>query len=96
MGISIVNGYLCTCSCDVAKAKLGPDPHPPTQASPVDAQHKRAATAGRPQRDQPAVVLGGSLGGVLSGLSALTGVSNVQAADAATALNPGSTIDFLA
>src|SRR5258706_3218840 len=89
MGISIVNGYLCTCSCDVAKAKLGQDPHPPTQASPVDAQHKRDAAAARPQRDQPAVVLGGSLGGTPSGLSAgngATGASNVEAADAAMRL----------
>ena len=28
MAISFVNGFLCTSSCDVSKAKQGVDPHP--------------------------------------------------------------------
>jgi hypothetical protein len=43
--ISVVNGFLCTCSCDVAKAKRGVDPHPKSDdpAKDVEALAKGAA-----------------------------------------------------
>ena len=37
MTISLVNGYLCETSCDVAKAKTGQDPHPRITAQTRDA-----------------------------------------------------------
>ena len=55
MGVSVVNGYLCLCSCDVAKAKKGEDPHPALHA---DAAGKDAQMT---RRDDPAVVFGGAL-----------------------------------
>ena len=54
MAVSIVNGYVCTSSCDVAKAKKGEDPHPALHAAgdePQDAAVDRG----------PAVRFGGAL-----------------------------------
>ncbi len=62
MAISYVNGFLCTCSCDVSKAKRGEDPHP--SADPTKSDSKEKDVAGGDQRtDGPAVLYGGSLGG---------------------------------
>jgi hypothetical protein len=46
MAISFVNGFMCTSSCDVAKAQKGEDPHPnlPTLDEPTG---NRDATARR-------------------------------------------------
>jgi hypothetical protein len=57
--ISVVNGFLCTCSCDVSKAKRGVDPHPKTD----DAQNpaKPETKNGVVTDDKGAVTFGGSL-----------------------------------
>lgn len=57
--ISFVNGFLCTSSCDVSKAKQGVDPHPKTDATQNPA--KPEAKGGVVKPDDPAVVLGGTL-----------------------------------
>lgn len=54
MSISVVNGYLCTSSCDAAKARTGQDPHP---RSPADQTSKAPSDPTRP----PGVVFGGAL-----------------------------------
>ncbi len=55
---SVVNGYLCTCSCDVAKAKRGVDPHPKTDDTQNPA---KPDTKDGVVRDDQAVTYGGSL-----------------------------------
>jgi hypothetical protein len=57
--ISFVNGFLCTSSCDVSKAKRGEDPHPETDASQTPA--KPETKDGLVKPDDPAVVLSGAL-----------------------------------
>jgi len=54
MAVSIVNGFVCTSSCDVAKARKGEDPHP---SSPAAGEPQDAIDHG------PAVLFGGALGG---------------------------------
>ena len=55
--ISVVNGYICTSSCDAEKAKQGKDPNAPPGTPPgVDSKDKAAGLA-----SQPATVLGGIL-----------------------------------
>jgi hypothetical protein len=54
VSISVVNGYLCTSSCDAAKARTGQDPHP---RSTADQTPKPASDPTR----SPAVVFGGAL-----------------------------------
>jgi hypothetical protein len=55
--ISIVNGYICTTSCEVASAKQGKDPSaPPGSAPGVSGRNKNSAFAG-----QPATILDGPL-----------------------------------
>ncbi len=56
--ISVVNGYICTSSCEAASAKQGKDPQappgtPPGQSGKTD---KSSAFAG-----QPATILDGAL-----------------------------------
>jgi hypothetical protein len=58
MATTIVNGYLCTSSCDVAKAKKGENPHPSTDATGIDADKKGKDIS---RADKPAVLYGGSL-----------------------------------
>jgi hypothetical protein len=66
MAISFVNGFLCTCSCDVTKAKQGQDPHPAAHLAKVAAERREkvreAVRTARPA--QPAVTFGGSLSGL--------------------------------
>ena len=57
MAITIVNGYLCTSSCDAAKARTGQDPHPQSLTNP---NGKPDGTSGT---QSPAVTYGGSLTG---------------------------------
>jgi len=69
--ISIVNGYVCTSSCEAATARAGKDPHappgtPPGQSGKTD---KTSGFAG-----QPATILDG----------ALKDLTNVDAANAGT------------
>jgi len=54
--ISIVNGYICTSSCDVAAAKHGKDPAAPPGSLP-GTSNKKTSTSDT----QPATVLGGAL-----------------------------------
>jgi hypothetical protein len=58
MATTIVNGYVCTSSCDVAKAKKGVDPHPKPGAAP-EAKDDKVDHSGR--ANEPAVIFGGSL-----------------------------------
>ena len=60
MSISIVNGYVCTSSCDVAKAKKGQDPHPSEGPLEEPGKSTPGASASSTSRDT-AVVLGGAL-----------------------------------
>ncbi len=60
--ISVVNGYVCTSSCEAASARAGKDPNappgtPPGQSGKTD--NKTDKTSGLD--GQPATVLGGSL-----------------------------------
>ncbi len=57
---SVVNGFLCTCSCDVAKAKRGVDPHPSTTATQNPA--KPETKNGVVTDDKGAVTFGGVVG----------------------------------
>src|SRR4051794_15670836 len=66
MTISIVNGYVCTSSCDVAKAKKGQDPHPATHAAESDGRDRADGRGDLSDGRGPAVVFGGSLGQVFS------------------------------
>ncbi len=55
--ISIVNGYICTTSCEVASAKQGKDPSAPPGSPPgLSGKNSRS-----PFADQPASILDGSL-----------------------------------
>ena len=57
--VSVVNGYVCFSSCDVAKAKQGNDPNGVPGMPPEASNLKRkSAFAG-----QPAVILDGVLNG---------------------------------
>ena len=53
--ISVVNGYVCTSSCEAASAKQGKDPHA-LPGTPPGTSNKSSGFAG-----QPATVLGGAL-----------------------------------
>jgi hypothetical protein len=92
--ISFVNGFLCTSSCDVAKAKRGIDPHPKTGSLP-DAGKPNASKDGIARLDGDAVVLGGSLS-PKGAAAAVQPVSAVQSAAAAGVPGLGQTFDLLA
>lgn len=77
----VVNGYVCTSSCDVAAAKRGADPKNPRN-DPVKAQElaeKRALASGKPADDKTvfkvdpteAVSFGGRLSGRVPGAPAI-------------------------
>jgi hypothetical protein len=55
--ISVVNGYVCTSSCEATSAKQGKDPSAPPGTPPGTSKTgKTSAFAG-----QPATILGGAL-----------------------------------
>ncbi|HEY6025212.1 MAG TPA: hypothetical protein VIV34_13660 [Pseudolabrys sp.] len=55
--ISVINGYVCTSSCEAASAKQGMDPSAPPGSPPgTSSKDKTSAFA-----SQPATVLGGAL-----------------------------------
>ncbi len=54
--ITVVNGYVCTSSCEVATAKQGKDPSAPPGQLPGDDDKKKSGLSG-----QPATILGGAL-----------------------------------
>lgn len=56
--ISVVNGYICTSSCEAASARAGKDPNVPPGAPP-GASNKTDKSLGF--AGQPAIVLGGAL-----------------------------------
>ena len=63
--VSVVNGYVCFSSCDVAKAKQGNDPNVVPGTPPEASNLKRkSAFAG-----QPTVILDGVLNGQANGAS---------------------------
>jgi len=94
MATSIVNGYTCFSSCDVAKAKKGEDPHPNLHAGDPseDKQDGKIGTSGL---DGPAVLFGGALSG-LSGSQAVTGVDPIGQSDPAKLSKQKFSVDFLA
>jgi hypothetical protein len=84
MAISFVNGFLCTSSCDVVKAKQGVDPHPKIDELQNSAKADATAnmqTTSKDTTDSGAVILGGSL----SATSAAAAVSPAAAAQSAVA-----------
>jgi hypothetical protein len=93
MAISYVNGFLCTCSCDVSKAKRGEDPHPSTDPTKTDSKKKDAA-GGDQRTDGPAVLYGGSLSGA-SGPDGVRAVDGSSAPDPTTWRNRNLIIDRL-
>jgi hypothetical protein len=60
--ISIVNGYVCTTSCEAASARAGKDPNAPPGSPP--GTHKKS-----PFDNQPATILDGALKNALSAAS---------------------------
>lgn len=56
--VSIVNGYVCFSSCDVAEAKKGKDPNTPPGTLPGDEADK---TKKSPLDRQPVTILDGAL-----------------------------------
>ena len=90
MAISIVNGYFCASSCDVAKAKKGEDPHPSTGPGNVDDKDREAFPV-----DDPAVLFGGALNEALSA-DAVKPADGTQPATSASARRTGQTVDVLA
>ena len=94
MAISFVNGFLCTCSCDVSKAKRGVDPHPKIDEaqSPAKPETKNGVVA---TSDKGAVVLGGSLA-TTTGATAVAPVAATQSSSAVNAQIPGQIVNVLA
>ena len=94
MAISFVNGFLCTCSCDVSKAKRGVDPHPKADAAqnPAKSETKDGVVA---TDDKGAVVLGGSLA-TTTGATAVAPVSASQSSGPANAQTLGQIVNLLA
>ena len=91
MAISVVNGFVCTSSCDVAKAKKGEDPHPNLHLGD-SSEDKQDGKSGL---DGPAVLFGGALSG-LSGSQAVTGVDATGQTDSAKLWKQRFSVDFLA
>jgi hypothetical protein len=93
MAISIVNGFVCTSSCDVAKAKKGEDPHPLTGAAKIAAEKEKDA-ADLLKAGAPAVVFGGALArrGATETVQPIATSSTVDGLDR---LRGGAAIDLL-
>lgn len=91
--ISYVNGYLCTSSCDVAKAKHGVDPHPKT-SDPQNAAKSDGTTKGAATADNPAVIFGGSLSARSPSPTAAS-ANVVQSSAATNGQTPRQTVDIL-
>jgi hypothetical protein len=83
MAISIVNGYFCASTCDVAKAKKGENPHPSTEPGNVDDKDREAFRV-----DDPAVLFGGALSAART--------DGTQPPTSASARRTGQTVDVLA
>ncbi len=60
--ITVVNGYVCTSSCDAASARAGKDPNAPPGTPPGQSGKADNKTDKKSGLDgQPATVLGGAL-----------------------------------
>jgi hypothetical protein len=97
MAISFVNGFLCTSSCDVAKAKQGVDPHPKIDEFQDSAKADvtaNAQTAGKDTTDSAAVILGGSLS-TTSAAAAVSPASAAQSPVAARIQAQGQIVNLL-
>jgi hypothetical protein len=70
--ISVVNGFVCTSSCEAASARHGKDPSAPVGLPPGVSTDKKSSFD-----EQPATVLDGSLKD-LSGPNAVTAPTSVQ------------------
>ncbi len=92
MAVSFVNGFMCTSSCDVAKAKKGEDPHPNLH-SPDAADGKQGSAGRAGGLDGPAVVFGGSLADTAR---AVTGAAATDRAAPANLWKQGFSVDVLA
>ncbi len=90
MAISFVNGFMCTSSCDVAKAKKGEDPHP--NLHPLDEADGKQGRDGK-ALDGPAVVFGGAL---TDPAQAVTGAAATDRAAPASLWKQGFSVDVLA
>jgi hypothetical protein len=92
MAISFVNGFMCTSSCDVAKAKKGEDPHPNLHTT-NDADGKQGRGGKSSALDGPAVVFGGSLADTAQ---AMMGAAATDRPDPANLRKQGFSLDVLA
>ena len=93
MATSIVNGFVCTSSCDVAKAKKGEDPHPLTGAAKIAADKAKEA-ADPLKAGDPAVIFGGALAGRRA-VEAVQPIETVATAEGADRLRGGAAVDLL-
>lgn len=98
--IAFVNGYLCTSSCDVAKARVGKNPHPKKDANqdPTKAHTKNGVYDPSQSNDPtkpggPAVVYGGALA---SPRNAVTASGATQPSVLNSAQGSVGTVDFFA
>jgi hypothetical protein len=90
--ISFVNGYMCTSSCDEAKAKRGVDPHPNLHGSDNDKADPKNPVDDPSGTSDPAVVFGGAL----TGTAAVNPTSESAAGTATAAQTTALLVDFLA
>jgi hypothetical protein len=65
--ITVVNGYVCTSSCEAASARAGKDPSAPPGAPPGVSGK---ADKNSPFAGQPATVLGGALKDLVTAVAA--------------------------
>jgi hypothetical protein len=86
MAVSVVNGYVCFSSCDVAQAKQNKDPNAPPSAPHDSTKPQSSALA-----DRPATILDGALKPVANAVAAASG-----AAPAGSDGPPMNTVDRLA
>jgi hypothetical protein len=91
MALSVVNGFLCYCSCDVKKALQGKNPHP--KQDPTNPAAQQNGDDSNSSWQTPAVVLDGAL--KASRNHRVTPVSAAEAA-AAAARNRTSTFETVA
>jgi hypothetical protein len=88
MAISVVNGFLCFSSCDVAKAMNGNNPHPHADATAKAAENNTSQIGG------PAVVLGGTL--KTPGSNGIAPIGAGQSTNPTAPSNQNSATDILA
>ena len=90
--VSFVNGYMCTSSCDEAKAKRGVDPHPNLHEEAQDAD-KTGKIEPASETEDPAVVFGGALASLSA--SGRANATVAQTVNPAALRAPASIVDLL-